>query len=173
MTSLWGQSGQFADCTARSRLSDARHEPAQNFLVRIAPKLMIWIATTAMELVLLRCLFSEYHSLFFGLSLVLRKCHPFANDFSARVVVFHVRGSLAYLIWDSGARPRSAWTLGATRPHTQKPTVIAAEGERQKTGMSVMFTLLHRVAAVAGLAVALFATVAWIGVVGYALIKLL
>jgi hypothetical protein len=42
------------------------------------------------------CLFSEYRGLFFGLSLVLRKCHPFANDFSARVIVFHVRGSLAY-----------------------------------------------------------------------------
>jgi hypothetical protein len=59
------------------------------------------------------------------------------------------------------------------RPHTQKPTVLAAEGERQKTGMSAVFTLLHRVAPVAGLAVALFATVAWIGIVGYALIKLL
>ena len=35
-----------------------------------------------------------------------------------------------------------------------------------------MFMLLHRVAPVAGLAVALFATVAWIGLVGYTLIKL-
>jgi hypothetical protein len=57
--------------------------------------------------------------------------------------------------------------------HTQKPAVLAAEGERQKTGMNVMFTLLHRVAPVAGLAVALFAMVAWIGIVGCALIKLL
>jgi len=79
-----------------SRLSGARHEPAQNFLVLIATKLMIRIAPTAMELVLLCYLFSEYRGLFFGLSLVLRKCHPFANDFSARVMVFHVRGSLAY-----------------------------------------------------------------------------
>ena len=39
--------------------------------------------------------------------------------------------------------------------------------------MSVMFTLLHRVAPMAGLAVALFATLAWVGLVGYALIKLL
>jgi hypothetical protein len=39
--------------------------------------------------------------------------------------------------------------------------------------MSVTFTLLHRAGPVAGLAVALFATVAWIGLVGYALIRLL
>jgi hypothetical protein len=38
--------------------------------------------------------------------------------------------------------------------------------------MSVIFTLLHRVGPVAGLTVALFATVAWIGLVGYTLIKL-
>ena len=57
--------------------------------------------------------------------------------------------------------------------HTQKPAVLAAVGERQKTGMIVMFTVLHRVAPVAGLAVALFAAVAWIGIVGCALIKLL
>ncbi len=34
-----------------------------------------------------------------------------------------------------------------------------------------MFTLLRRVAPVAGLAIALFATVAWIGLVGYTLYK--
>ena len=33
-----------------------------------------------------------------GLSLFLWKGHPFANDFSARLVVFHVRDSLGYLI---------------------------------------------------------------------------
>jgi hypothetical protein len=59
-----------------------------------------------MELVLLGCLFSECHNLFFGLSLILRKGHPFANDFSARLVVVHVRGSFAHLIYDSRARPR-------------------------------------------------------------------
>ena len=32
--------------------------------------------------------------------------HPFANDFSTRLVVIHVRGYLAHLILDSGARPR-------------------------------------------------------------------
>ena len=37
---------------------------------------------------------------------------------------------------------------------------------------SAEFTLLQRVAPVAGLAIALFATVAWIGLVGYTLIKL-
>lgn len=36
-----------------------------------------------------------------------------------------------------------------------------------------MFTLLRRVSPVAGLAVALFATVAWMGFVGYVLTKLL
>jgi hypothetical protein len=43
----------------------------------------------------------------------------------------------------------------------------------RKTGMSVMFTLLHRAGPVAGLAFALFATFGWVGLVGYALIKLL
>jgi hypothetical protein len=56
-----------------------------------------------MELVLLGRLFGECRNLFFGLSLFLRKGHPFANDFSARLVVFHVRGSLGYLICN-GAR---------------------------------------------------------------------
>ena len=47
------------------------------------------VAPTAMELVLLYRLFGECRHLFFGLSLVLRKGHPFANDFSADLVVFH------------------------------------------------------------------------------------
>jgi hypothetical protein len=70
---------------------------------------MVRIAPTAMEFVLLCRLFGECHNLFFGVSLILRKRHPFANDFSARLVVFHVRGSLAYLIWDSSARPRATY----------------------------------------------------------------
>jgi hypothetical protein len=56
---------------------------------------MVRIPPTAMELVLLGRLFGECHNLFFGMSLVFRKRHPFANDFSARFVVFHIRGSLA------------------------------------------------------------------------------
>jgi len=51
-----------------------------------------------MEFVLLGRLFGECRNLFFGLSLFLRKGHPFANDFSAR--------SLGYLICYSRARPR-------------------------------------------------------------------
>jgi hypothetical protein len=57
-----------------------------------------------MKLVLLGRLFGECRNLFFGMSLIPRKRHPFANDFSARFVVLHIRGSLAYLIWDSSPR---------------------------------------------------------------------
>ena len=71
-----------------------------------------------MELVLLGRLFGECRSLFFGLSLFLRKGHPFANDFSTRVVVFHVRGSLGYLICNSRARPRATYDRGAFRTKT-------------------------------------------------------
>jgi hypothetical protein len=54
-----------------------------------------------MKLILLDGLFSEADYLLFGLSLVLWKGHPLANDFAARLVVFlHVRGSLF-----SGRRP--------------------------------------------------------------------
>jgi hypothetical protein len=60
-----------------------------------------------MELVLLRRLFGERRNLFFGMSLILRKSHPFANDFSAGLVVFHVRGSLASLIWARAISVRS------------------------------------------------------------------
>jgi hypothetical protein len=35
---------------------------------------------------------SEGCSLFFGLSLIVRKLHPFADDLSARLVFFHFRG---------------------------------------------------------------------------------
>jgi len=88
-----------------------------------------------MELVLLSHLFGECHNLFFGLSLFLRKSHPFANDFSARLVVFHVRGSLGYL---KGCRPfhsaavkrrqrdlNTAKTLGLTIP----PSVLSRADE--------------------------------------------
>ena len=51
-----------------------------------------------MELVLLGRIFGECRNLFFGLSFILRKGHPFANDFSARLVVFHVRDPWGYLI---------------------------------------------------------------------------
>ena len=59
-----------------------------------------------MELVLLDRLLSESRGLLRRLSLILWKGHPFANDFSTRLVVIHVRGSLAHLILDSRARPR-------------------------------------------------------------------
>jgi hypothetical protein len=71
--------------------------------MRIAPKFVVRIAPTAMELVLLDGLFSERDNLFSGLTLILWKGHPLANDFAAGLVVFfHVRGSLAYF---SGGRP--------------------------------------------------------------------
>jgi hypothetical protein len=61
-----------------------------------------------MELVLLEGLFSERDNTFFGLSLILWKGHPLANDFAARLVVFfHVRGSFAYLICDIRKNARS------------------------------------------------------------------
>ena len=62
------------------------------------------IAPTAMKLVLLDRLFSECRNLFLGLSLILRKGHPFTNDFSTRFVVIHVCGSLANLIYSEHAR---------------------------------------------------------------------
>ena len=82
-------------CAAGSRLAGARQEPSHYFLVRIAPKFQARMSSTTMELVLLGRLFGECRNLLFGLSLVLRKGHPFANDFSARLVVFLFRGSLA------------------------------------------------------------------------------
>jgi hypothetical protein len=96
LSSIWGMlRPPKRRCAARSRLASARHEPSNDFLVRIAP--------TAMELVLLDGLFSEPDNLFFSLSLILWKGHPLANDFAARLVVFfHVRGSLAYFF---GRRP--------------------------------------------------------------------
>ena len=48
-------------------------------------------------------LFGECRNLFVGLSFFLRRGHPLANDFSARLVVFHVRDSLRYLFCNSRA----------------------------------------------------------------------
>jgi hypothetical protein len=94
-------------CAARSRLASARHEPSHDFLVRIAPKFVIWIAPTAMELVLLDGLFSELDNLFSGLSLILWKGHPLANDFAARLVVlfFHVSRFLSLFFWTAPLPP--------------------------------------------------------------------
>ena len=47
-------------------------------------EISVRIAPTAVELVLLRGRFGECRNLFFGLPLLLRNGHPFANDFSAR-----------------------------------------------------------------------------------------
>src|SRR5882724_10057316 len=59
----------------RSRLTDAGQQPAHYLPVRIA---------TGRDS--LHRLLSEGLSLLFGLSLVLRKRHPFADDFAARLV---------------------------------------------------------------------------------------
>jgi hypothetical protein len=66
--------------------------------------------------------------------------------------------------------------LGENAPKPKRPSDTKARRLRRgrKTGnrIGIMFTLLQRIAPVAGLAIALFATVAWIGLVGYTLIKL-
>src|SRR6266849_5061058 len=96
-----------------SRLAGARQEPPHHFLVRIA--------AAAMEHVLLRGLLSEGCSLFFGLSLLLRKRHPFANDLPARFVVFHVDGHLTAIFSTPQRasarhrRPRLMWATFDTR----------------------------------------------------------
>jgi hypothetical protein len=68
-------------CAARSRLASARQKPSHDFLERIALKFLIRIAPTAVKLVFLGRRFGECCNLFLGLSLILRKGHPFANDF--------------------------------------------------------------------------------------------
>ena len=65
----------------RSRPPGPRQQPSHDSPVRIA--------AAAPEHVLLRGLLGEGCNLFFGLSLILRKRHPFANDLSSRLVVFH------------------------------------------------------------------------------------
>jgi len=61
---------------------------------------------------------AECRTLFFGLSLILREGHPFANDFSARLVVFH-SGSPWAVILRQAARVRTR--LGGPR-QTTAPT---------------------------------------------------
>jgi len=53
---------------------------------------------------------------------------------------------------------------GRARP---KRVVLGTAGSAAESGMGVMFTLLNRVFPLAGLAVALIATVAWMGLLGY------
>ena len=67
--------------TVGSRLTDAGQQPPHYLPVRIAAGRDS-----------LHRLLSEGLSLLFGLSLVLRKRHPFADDFSARLVFrLHVK----------------------------------------------------------------------------------
>jgi hypothetical protein len=78
--------------------------------------------------------------------------------------VFEITVEVARL-GENSAKPKRALSFKASE--------LRGRGARWETGMSVLFTHLQRVAPMAGLAIALFATVAWIGLVGYALIKLL
>ena len=66
-----------------------------------------------MKLVLRDRLLSKGRSLPRRLSLIRGKGYPFANDFSTRLVVINVRGSLAYPIWDRKDRPRGTSVTGA------------------------------------------------------------
>ena len=72
--------------------------------------------------------FGECRNLFFGLSLFLRKGHPFANDFSARLVVFHVRGSLGYQSVTVG-RVRASPTVVPPFARSLGPLVLRGLGE--------------------------------------------
>jgi hypothetical protein len=112
-------------------LAGARQQPSHDLLERIAPKFHIRIATTVMEFVLLYRFLGERRNLFFGLSLVFRKSPPFANYFSARIVVcFHVCGSLV--------RPALTYSCAADWPilhgwprdgcHSERPISRLAEG---------------------------------------------
>src|SRR5712692_2181298 len=69
------KSATFRDHALRSRLTDAGQQPPHYLPVRIA---------TGRDS--LHRLLSEGLGLLFGLSLVLRKRHPFADDFSPRLV---------------------------------------------------------------------------------------
>jgi hypothetical protein len=84
-----------------------------------------------MELVLLGRLFGECGNLFFGLSLFLRKSHPFANDFSTRLVVFHVRGSLGYQSVTVG-RVRASPTTAA--PFVRRLGLLVLRGLGEVSG---------------------------------------
>jgi hypothetical protein len=79
-----------------------------------------------MEVVLLERRFGECHNLFFGLSLFLRKGYPFANDFSARLVVFHDSG------FPQGYQGRSRVTYGRASSHVARslgPLVLRGLGD--------------------------------------------
>jgi hypothetical protein len=78
-----------------------------------------------MKLVLLDGLFGEGDNLLFGLSLILWKGHPLANDFAACLVVFfHVRGSLAYFSERRpSSRPRPPWQ----HQHDHDPRLISLD----------------------------------------------
>jgi hypothetical protein len=54
-----------------------------------------------------------------NLSFCMSQRHSIANDFPAHFVVFHTRGSLTYLIWDSGPRPRAPPSSGSAGPRRQ------------------------------------------------------
>jgi hypothetical protein len=133
-------------CAARLRLASARQEPTHYFLVRIAPKFLIRIAPTAMELVLLRRLSGECRNLFFGVSFILRKGHPFANDFSARLVVFHVRGSWLISSGTAGARLRATQVSGESWSILPRPPRDVLHGSA--TTMEVVGVVPSRVLAV-------------------------
>jgi hypothetical protein len=60
--------------TIQCSVSRARQEPSHDLLERIAPKFLVRIAPTAVELILLGRLFSECRNLFFGLSLIPTLC---------------------------------------------------------------------------------------------------
>jgi hypothetical protein len=94
-----------------------------------------------MELVLLGRLFGECRNLFFGLSLFLRKGHPFANDFSARLVVFHVRGSLGYQSVTVG-RVRASPTTAA--PFVRRLGLLVLRGLGEVSGDRLFAQCLAR-----------------------------
>ena len=52
-------------------------------------------------------------------------------------------------------------------------TVVVAPPEQKTTPQRPIRAMLHHIGPVAGLAIALIATVAWIGLLAYGLIKLL
>jgi hypothetical protein len=85
--------------TVGSRLTDAGQQPPHYLPVRIAAGRDS-----------LHRLLSEGPSLLFGLSLVLRKRHPFADDFSARLVFrLHVKTPLVPTVVDGGDVLPTRW----------------------------------------------------------------
>ena len=92
-----------------SRPADARQQPSHDSVVRLA--------AAALKLVLLDGPFGEGRGLICRLSLVLRKRHPLANDFPARLVVFHVCGSLGC---NFSTRPEATASFIASRNSSEK-----------------------------------------------------